>query len=88
MVPVLLLFCSPVIPDLAQRHDLSMSDFPSHDMAAEFVLLAEHRQVEHDLKEQYEVRCERGRCGAWKLHIAVSEAGATEAFAASAWNRS
>lgn len=42
-------------PMQLQRHDLSMSDFPSHDMAAEFVLLAEQRQVEHDLKEQFEV---------------------------------
>ena len=32
-----------------------MCDFPTHDMAADFVLLAEQRQVESDLKEQYEV---------------------------------
>lgn len=38
-----------------QAHDLYMSDFPTHDMAADFVLLAEQRQVESDLKEQYEV---------------------------------
>lgn len=84
---VLPLFWPPINPIFAQRHDLSMSDFPSHDMAAEFVLLAEQRQVEHDLKEQYEVRCERGRCGAWKLlwgNMAVCEAGATEVLAASA----
>ena len=43
-----------------------MSDFPTHDMAADFVLLAEQRQVESDLKEQYEVGEGRFKDGATK----------------------
>ena len=46
-----------------------MCDFPTHDMAADFVLLAEQRQVESDLKEQYEVGEGRFKDGA------CSEAG-------------
>lgn len=69
-MPVFPLYCSPINPILAQRHDLSMSDFPSHDMAAEFVLLAEQRQVEHDLKEQYEVRLE-----VWGLEASLVKHG-------------
>lgn len=39
----------------AQAHELYLSDFPTHDMAADFVLLAEQRQMENVLKEEYEV---------------------------------
>ena len=47
-------------PRLCNLEDLEangifLSDIPPHDMAADFVLLAEQRQVEADLKEQYEV---------------------------------
>ena len=38
-----------------QAQNLHLCDFPNHDMSADFVLLAEQRQVEADLKEQYEV---------------------------------
>ena len=42
--------------DELRMHDLYLSDFPTHDMAADFVLLAEQRKAEADLKEKYEVR--------------------------------
>ena len=38
-----------------QHQNLSLSDFPTHDMSADFVLLAEQRQAERELKEAYEV---------------------------------
>ena len=43
-------------PSLLQHQNLSLSDFPTHDMSADLVLLAEQRQVEIELKEAYEVR--------------------------------
>ena len=41
--------------DELRMHDLYLCDFPTHDMAADFVLLAEQRKAESDLKEQFEV---------------------------------
>ena len=44
-----------------QRANLFLSDIPPHDMARDFVLLAEQLKVESDLKEKLEVRsAERG----------------------------
>ena len=39
-----------------QRANLFLSDIPPHDMARDFVLLAEQLKVESDLKEKLEVR--------------------------------
>eukprot|EP00195_Chlamydomonas_chlamydogama_P006345 CAMPEP_0202897216 /NCGR_PEP_ID=MMETSP1392-20130828/6039_1 /ASSEMBLY_ACC=CAM_ASM_000868 /TAXON_ID=225041 /ORGANISM="Chlamydomonas chlamydogama, Strain SAG 11-48b" /LENGTH=1191 /DNA_ID=CAMNT_0049582803 /DNA_START=21 /DNA_END=3596 /DNA_ORIENTATION=- len=53
---VLLFMGSPRISDLdeMQRHGLYFSDYPLHDLGSDFVLLAEQRKVEADLKEQFE----------------------------------
>ena len=47
------MFTSFVLP--LQRCNLYLSDIPPHDMARDFVLLAEQLKVESDLKEQLEV---------------------------------
>ena len=45
-----------------QVNNLYLSDFPTHDMAADFVLLAEQWQTaEGALKEQYKVMIPRGQ---------------------------
>eukprot|EP00798_Chlamydomonas_sp_ICE-L_P003500 gene3500-13567_t len=40
--------------DDLQKHKLFLSDIPIHDMSGDFVLLAEQRQAEADLKERFE----------------------------------
>ena len=40
--------------DELRLHNLFLSDFPTHDMGADFVLLAEERKAEADQKEKYE----------------------------------
>ena len=40
----------------SQAHNLYLSDIAPMDMARDFVLLAEQRRVEADLKEKFEVR--------------------------------
>ena len=40
-----------------QCHNISLSDFPTHDMSADFVLLSEQRRVEKELRELFEVGC-------------------------------
>ena len=39
-----------------QHHNVSLLDFPTHDMSADFVLLSEQRLVEKELREKVEVR--------------------------------
>lgn len=53
---VLLFLGSPRCANLdeLQRCQLFLSDFPLHDMGRDFVLLAEQRQAEADLKEKFE----------------------------------
>lgn len=61
---------------LVQVNNLYLSDFPTHDMAADFVLLAEQWQTaEGTLKEQYKVRPPAGgqrgpETGGWGALIA------------------
>ena len=43
-----------------KRMGLYLSEIPPHDMARDFVLLAEQRQVEADLKEKFEVSAHQG----------------------------
>jgi len=52
----LLFLGSPRLSNLDEMRarGLFLSDFPLHDMARDFVLLAEQRQAEADLKEKYE----------------------------------
>ena len=47
-------------PPHTQRCNLYLSDIPPHDMARDFVLLAEQLKVESDLKEKLEVRGSKG----------------------------
>ncbi|GLI69453.1 hypothetical protein VaNZ11_014066 [Volvox africanus] len=55
-VPVLLFLGSPRVANLEEMsvHGLYLSDIPLHDMSRDFVLLAEQRQAEADLKERFE----------------------------------
>ena len=61
-VPCLLFMGSVRISCLEEmkRMGLYLSDIPPHDMARDFVLLAEQRQVEADLKEKFEVGVHQG----------------------------
>ena len=45
-----------------QKHNLYLADFPTHDMSADFVLLAEQRLMEAEMKNEFEVfqDCEMG----------------------------
>ncbi|GIL96581.1 hypothetical protein Vretimale_2365 [Volvox reticuliferus] len=54
--PVLLFLGSPRVANLEEMsvHGLYLSDIPLHDMSRDFVLLAEQRQAEADLKERFE----------------------------------
>ena len=40
---------------LLQKHQFYLSNFPVHDMAADFVLLADQRQIEWDLNHATEI---------------------------------
>jgi guanylate cyclase soluble subunit beta len=53
---VLLYLASPRIKDLAEMQEsgVFLSDIALHDMTSDYVLLAEQRHAEADLKEQYE----------------------------------
>ncbi len=44
------------MPFYHQRCNLYLSDIPPHDMARDFILLAEQLKVEADLKEKLEVK--------------------------------
>ncbi|KAJ9517261.1 hypothetical protein QJQ45_009127 [Haematococcus lacustris] len=54
--PVMLFMGSPRLANLDEmmRHKLYCSDIPLHDLSRDFVLLAEQRQAEADLKEKFE----------------------------------
>ncbi|KXZ51386.1 hypothetical protein GPECTOR_12g348 [Gonium pectorale] len=54
--PALLFLGSPRVANLEEMstHGLYLSDIPLHDMSRDFVLLAEQRQAEADLKERFE----------------------------------
>ncbi|PNW71315.1 hypothetical protein CHLRE_16g649050v5 [Chlamydomonas reinhardtii] len=54
--PALLFLGSPRLANLEEMngHGLYLSDIPLHDMSRDFVLLAEQRQAEADLKERFE----------------------------------
>jgi len=53
----LLLLASPRLSSLddLQRHGLFLSDMPLHDMGRDYVLLAEQRSADIDLKDRYEL---------------------------------
>ncbi|GLC52309.1 hypothetical protein PLESTB_000607500 [Pleodorina starrii] len=55
-LPVLLFLGSPRVANLEEMtcHGIYLSDIPLHDMSRDFVLLAEQRQAEADLKERFE----------------------------------
>ncbi len=54
--PVLLFMGSPRCANLSEMIStgLFLSDIPLHDLSRDFVLLAEQRQAEADLKEKFE----------------------------------
>lgn len=55
-LPVLVFLASPRMRDLAEMQGsrVFLSDIPTHDMTADYILLAEQRHAEADLKEKYE----------------------------------
>ena len=55
-VPVMIFLASPRVRTLQemQQGALYFSDIPLHDMSADYILLAEQRHAEADLKERYE----------------------------------
>ncbi len=52
----MLFMCSPRVSGLddMKAKGLFLSDIPLHDMSSDFILLAEQRKTEADLKERYE----------------------------------
>lgn len=54
--PVLVFLCSPRMRTYQemQQSGIFFSDIPLHDMSADYLLLAEQRKAEADLKEKYE----------------------------------
>ena len=55
-MPVLLYLASPRCSSLQemQKQNLYLSDIPVYDMSADYILLAEQRQAEANLKEKFE----------------------------------
>jgi guanylate cyclase soluble subunit beta len=43
-----------VIPTVLQASGVYLSDIPRYDLSSDYILLAEQRQAEADLKEKYE----------------------------------
>jgi guanylate cyclase soluble subunit beta len=54
--PVLVFLASPRVRSLLemQQSSIYLSDIPLHDMTSDYILLAEQRHAEADLKEKYE----------------------------------
>lgn len=55
-MPVLLYLASPRCSSLQEmrKQSLYISDIPVYDMSADYILLAEQRQAEANLKEKFE----------------------------------
>ncbi|GFR46278.1 hypothetical protein Agub_g7832 [Astrephomene gubernaculifera] len=72
--PVLLFLGSPRVATLEEMgaHGLFLSDIPLHDMSRDFVLLAEQRQAEADLKERFEKMAVELRVANERLEQATS----------------